>query len=484
MSASLKHKTAGALIWNLIDRGGQQILLFLVGILVANILTVDDYALVGMLALFTGIATILLDSGFTTALIQRQQVTDVEYSSVFWFNLGISGVLYVLLVALSPLVAAFFGQPMLVSISFVIFLALPINALSLVQTAILNKEIRFKKLTKINLVSMTVAGCSALALALLGCGVWTLALQPVILAAVRAALLWRHTDWYPLRQFSREAIRSLFGYASGLLFANLLNTCFLNVYSFIIGKLYPLRELGYYTQGNKISEMGVTLVYSSIQNATLPVFSSIQDDRERLIRAYRKTIRFTAFVAFPLMAGLFAVAGPVIRLLLKEEWWPTIPFLQLLAIGGCFTILTAINGNFIKISGRTRALLQLEYYKIGFTVIVVLCTYQYSTLTMIAGLVLTRLLVYIANTFYTWRLTGYTVAMQLRDIFPYMFLSAIMGASVLCLNQFIAEDLLLLLAQIGAGVTIYVGLAYLVGSKVLKEAIAIVRKKKLNDDLD
>ena len=481
MATSLKHKTAGALLWNLLDRGGQQVLLFVVGILVANILTVADYALVGMLALFSAVATILLDSGFTTALIQRQKVSDVEYSSVFWFNLGISGLLYALLVALSPLVARFFGQPQLVPISFVIFLALPINALSLVQTAILNKEVRFKKLTQINLVSMTISGCSALALALLGCGVWTLAWQPVILAAVRAALLWSRTDWHPLRVFSREAIRSLFGYASSLLFASLINTCFLNVYSFIIGKLYPLRELGFYTQGNKMCEMGVSLLYGSIQNATLPIFSTIQDDRERLIRAYRKTIRFTAFVTFPLMAGLFAAAGPVIRLLLKEEWWPTIPFLQLLAAGGCFTILTAINNNFIKISGHTRGILQLEYYKIVLTVVVVLCTYRYGALTLVAGLVLTRLLVYIINMIYTWRLTGYSVWKQMCDFMPYLVLAAVMCAALIGLTQVIASDLWLLLAQIAAGAIIYIGLAWITGSKILKEALALLTKKTPTD---
>ena len=481
MAASLKHKTAGALLWNLIDRGGQQLLLFIVGILVANLLTVDDYALVGMLALFTAVATILLDSGFTTALIQRQHVTDVEYSSVFWFNLGISGVLYLVLLTVSPLVARFFGQPMLVPISFVIFLALPINALSLVQTAILNKEVRFKKLTKINLISMTVAGCSALLLAILGCGVWTLAWQPVILATVRAALLWRHTDWLPLRRFSREAIRSLFGYASSLLFASLINTCFLNVYSFIIGKLYPLHQLGYYTQGNKMCEMGVSMLYGSIQNATLPIFSSIQHERERLIRAYRKTIRFTAFVTFPLMSGLFAVAGPVIRLLLKEEWWPTIPFLQLLAVGGCFTILTAINNNFIKISGHTRGILQLEYYKIVFTVVVVLCTYRYGALTLVAGLVLTRLLVYIINTLYTWRLTGYTLWMQLCDIVPYLLLAAIMGTATLLLTRIIISDFWLLITQIVIGAAVYLGLAWLTGSKILKEAISLLTKNTSTD---
>ena len=340
--SSLKQKTIGALLWNLLDRMGQQVLLFIVGILVANILSVEDYALVGMLAIFSAIANIIQDSGFSAALIQKKETTAEEFSSVFWFNLGMSILLYGVLMGCSPLIARFFNQPRLVELSAVIFLALPINALTIIQSTILNKQIRFKPLTQINLYSMTVSGIASLAMALTGCGVWTLALQPVILAGARATLLWSRENWRPQRTFRFAVIRSLFGFASSLLLASLINTCFLNIYSVIIGKLFPQKQLGYYTQGNKMCDMGVSLIYGSIQNATFPIFSTIQNERERLIRAYRKTIRFTAFITLPIMAGLFVTAGPVIRLLLKEEWWPSIPFFQLLCLGGCFTILTAI----------------------------------------------------------------------------------------------------------------------------------------------
>ena len=177
--SSLKQKTIGALLWNLLDRMGQQVLLFIVGILVANILSVEDYALVGMLAIFSAIANIIQDSGFSAALIQKKETTAEEFSSVFWFNLGMSILLYGVLMGCSPLIARFFNQPRLVELSAVIFLALPINALTIIQSTILNKQIRFKPLTQINLYSMTVSGIASLAMALTGCGVWTLALQPV-----------------------------------------------------------------------------------------------------------------------------------------------------------------------------------------------------------------------------------------------------------------------------------------------------------------
>lgn len=479
--SSLKQKTIGALLWNLLDRLGQQVLLFIVGILVANMLSVEDYALVGMLAIFSAIANTLLDSGFSAALIQKKETTQEEFSSVFWFNLAMSILLYLLLIACSPLIALFFHQPKLTELSIVIFLAIPINALTLIQTTVLNKEVRFKPLAKINLLAMTISGGASLVMALSGCGVWTLAWQPVLVAGVRAALLWYRGKWRPQRTFCWGAIRSLFGFASSLLFASLINTCFLNIYLVIIGKLYPVKQLGYYTQGNKMCDMGVSLLYGSIQNATFPIFSSIQHERERLIRAYRKTIRFTAFITLPIMAGLFIVARPLIQLLLKEDWWPSIPFFQLLCIGGCFTILTAINNNFIKVSGRSKGILQLEYHKIALTVGVVILTYREEVLIMVAGLVLTRLLVYLASMMYTARYTGYTFWMQARDLLPYVGLSILMTLLVLPLGGWIEHHLLLIVVQTAVGASIYMGLAYATGSKIIKESIELLRKGKANE---
>lgn len=476
--SSLKQKTAGALLWSLADRTGQQVLLFVVGILVANILSVEDYGLVGMLAIFSALATVVLDSGFSAALIQKKETTDEEFSSVFWFNLGMSLLLYVVLVGCSPLIATYFRQPALTRLAAVMFLALPVNALTVIQTTLLNKNVRFKALARVNLLAMTVSGAASLGMAVAGCGVWTLALQPVVLAAARAVLLWRQSPWRPQRVFRPELIRGLFPFASSLLFASFINTCFLHIYSVVIGKIYPIRQLSYYTQGNKICDMGVSLLYGSIQNATFPIFSRIQDERERLIRAYRKTIRLTAFVTFPIMTGMAACAPPLIRLLLKEEWWPCIPFFQLLCLGGVCTILTAVNNNFIKVSGRSEGILKLEYWKVGLTVAVLLLTCREDVLTMVAGLALTRLAVYAVNLLYTARYTGYRTLMQLRDILPYLLLSLLMGALVLLPARWITNDLGLLAVQIGTGIFVYTGCAYMAGSKILKESIELILRKK------
>ncbi|WP_321334245.1 lipopolysaccharide biosynthesis protein [uncultured Bacteroides sp.] len=475
---SLKQKTVGALLWNLLDRMGQQVLLFIVGIIVANILSVEDYALVGMLAIFSAVANIVLDSGFSAALIQKKETTERDFSSVFWFNLGISILLYLLLVSVSPFIARFFSQPKLTKLAAVVFLALPINSLAIIQTTIFTKEVRFKVLAKVNLLSMTFSGIASLAMAYAGFGVWTLALQPVILALARTLLLWLQSSWRPQRVFSFSSIRVLFRFASSLLLASLINTCFLNIYSVIIGKLYPIRQLGYYTQGSKMCDMGVSMLYGSIQNATYPIFSSIQDEKDRLIRAYRKTIRFTAFITFPVLAGLVVIARPLIELLLKEEWWPAIPFFQLLCAGGCFTILTAINNNFIKVSGRSDGILKLEYFKIVITVIILALTYNRPVLVMVVGLVVARAIIYFINMIYTARFTGYGVMMQCRDLLPYLFLSGVMAVVLLPMGHYITGNGLLISVQIVTGGIVYVVLTYVTGSRILKESIELLLKNR------
>ncbi|WP_071147670.1 lipopolysaccharide biosynthesis protein [Bacteroides ihuae] len=475
---SLKQKTVGALLWNLLDRMGQQVLLFIVGIIVANILSVEDYALVGMLAIFTAVANIVLDSGFSAALIQKKESSERDFSSVFWFNLVISILLYLLLISVSPFISRFFSQPKLTELAAVIFLALPINSLAIIQTTILTKEVRFKALAKANLLSMMISGIASLGMAYSGWGVWTLAFQPVILSITRTLLLWIQSTWYPKRIFSVQAIKELFSFASSLLIASLINTCFLNIYSVIIGRLYPVKQLGYYTQGNKMCDMGVSMLYGSIQNATYPIFSSIQDEKERLIRAYRKTIRFTAFITFPVMAGLIVIARPVIEMLLKEEWWPAIPFFQLLCAGGCFTILTAINNNFIKVSGRSDGILKLEYFKIIITILVLALTYNRPVLIMVVGLVVARAIVYFINMIYTARYTGYKVGMQFRDLLPYLFLAGAMTAAILPVSHYITQNWILMSVQIVAGILLYIALAYITGSKILKESIELLLKKR------
>ncbi len=478
MAKTLKEKTIWALVWNVLDKVGQQIILFLVGILVARILSTEDYALVGMLAIFTALANIVIESGFSAALIRKNDATGKDYSSVFYFNLGASMLVYLLLFFCAPFIAGFYNQPSLTLIARIVFLAIPVNSLSLIQTTILTKQINFKKLTKVNFLSLLASGLLSLYMAYTGYGVWTLVVQPLSLAIVRSSLLWVVSNWRPQWEFSLRSIRELFGFASNLMLSSIINTGFLNIYSVFIGKIYPLQQLGYYSQGNKMCDMGVSSIYGSIQSATYPIFSSIQEDKERLLRAYRKTIRLTSFLTFPAMIGLVLVGNPFIRIALTDKWAHSIPFFQLLCVGGIFTILTAINTNFLKVSGRSDILLKLEVSKLVVTAIALVCTLHQSVWIMVAGQVVARLVIYLANIIMVHRHGNYPAWFQLKDIMPYLLESLLLFACLYPLSFVIADLRLLLSAQILLFGFAYISLNKWLGSNILDEIIHLLFKRK------
>jgi Membrane protein involved in the export of O-antigen and teichoic acid len=313
-------------------------------------------------------------------------------------------------------------------------------------------------------------------MAFLGFGVWTLAIQPSVMASLRMMMLWNRSEWRPKGDYGIKYIKQLFGFASNLLFASAINTVFNNIYYFIIGKIYFL-QVGYYNNANKISEMGVGLLNTSIQGATYPIFSSIQNETERLINAFRKTIRFTSFVSFPAMTGIALIASPFIHLVLKEEWWPCIPYIQVLAIGGIFTILTAINNNFIKVIGKSNIILRIEIIKIILIFLAIALTIKCSILVMLEAQMVVRILVYVINIFYSSKFTGYKFHYQLADIFPYIVLTSIMALVTIIPVYFISSNFILLMSQIILGVAVYSLGAYFSGSKIMKESIDFILKK-------
>ena len=477
MGENLRQKTLGALIWNLLDRTGQQVLTLVVTIIVANILQVEDYALTGMLVFFTALANLIIDSGFSAALIQRKTIEEKDLSSVFFLNLTISVAIYLILVICTPLIAGFFDEPRLRQIAPVVFLAIPLNALSLVQGVLLNRQVNFKPLFKADVTASFVSGLIAVVLAVLGYGVWALVLQSVSLAFVRTIFLWINSSWRPIRSFDFKRIKDLSSFAMSLLAAGLLNTLFLNVYNVIIGKLFPARQLGYFTQSGKFCDPVVTLIYASIQNATYPVLSQMQDEGERLLEAYRKSIQLTAMLAFPMMVGLMITAKPLIQLLLKDDWWPAIPYLRWLCIGGIFTILTAINNNFIKVSGETHGVLLVEIWKVLALIMGIMMSWQYGVMAMVATFAAVRIVVYLINLLYTQGCTSYEFLQQLWDILPFLLLSAVMGAAIYPLEWLISNNLLLIISEVILGMAIYIIGLSIFSKTLFRECIQLLKMR-------
>ena len=474
----LKVKTQHALLWNALDKVVLQLVSLAINLILARELLDDtDYGLWGMLAIFVAIANAMTDCGLSSALIRKSVISEKDYNTAFYFNLASSLLLYGILYAAAPAIARFYDEPVLVPLSRVLFLVPILNAVGLVQSTQLAKQIRFSRLTLVNMGSLLFSGVAAIATALYGYGVWALIIQQVVLAGSKSLLLWMLNRWRPKWQFSTESFKEMFFFGTNLTLSGILNVVFLNIYSSFLGKLYK-EDVGFYAQAVRWSDMAVFSLAGTIQTATYPVFSAVQTDTQRLLRAYRKTMRFTAFVSLPALLGLVLVSRPLLLCLLTDKWAASIPYMQLLCLAGIFTVFTQVNHNFLKIAGNSRMLLLLEIGKMALVGIVFLLTWHLSPVAIVAGQVLVRVVVYFSNAYFIGRVVGYGWWMQCRDVFPY---AAISGAMVVVgyvaglLVQNIYGQLFL---QIAICALFYLGVNKWLHSKILSEVLQRLKKEK------
>ncbi len=472
----LQRKTRHAFAWNIIDRIGAQLITVAISIALARLLDAAEYGLIGALAIFTALSSALTDSGFSYALVRKTDISDDDYNTVFYYNLVIAIILYAAGYAGAPLIAGFFGQPLLIPVSRVLFVVFILNALCLIQNAKLVKEIDFKKITLINIIAIVVSGIAALAIALSGGGVWALVAQTVIQSFVKALLQWIWGKWRPQLKFSMKSFKEMYAFGSKLMIANVLNVLFLNLYSAIIGRIYSNRELGYYTQADKWSNMGITAIGGVIQNSTYTIFSNLQNDKTRLLRSYRKTMQLTAFVAFPTLIGLAFMARPFILILLGAKWEASIPLFSLLLIAGIFSVLTTVNGNYIRIAGRSRTVLLLEVFKIILFIIVLACTWHLPIIGLMWGMVATRALVYVTSIVTIGKQVGYPWYQQLRDIMPSFGISLLMICFAYPVSFFVENIYLLFVLQLSICLLFYFIVNRYIQLPILNEVMENIKK--------
>ena len=331
------------------------------------------------------------------------------------------------------------------------------------------------------MVSLIVSGIAAIVTALLGYGVWALIIQQVSLAATKSLLLWIFNTWRPKMQFSITSFKEMFSFGTNLTISGILNVVFLNIYSSFIGKLYK-GEIGFYTQAVRWSDMAVFSLAGTIQTATYPVFSTVQTDEERLIRAYRKTMRFTAFVTLPVLLGLVLISRPLFLCLLTDKWADSIPFMQLLCFAGIFTVFTQINHNFLKIAGDSRLLLLLEIGKMILVGVMFCLTWRLSPVAIVLGQVIIRAIVYFSNAYFIGKKVGYSWKMQCKDIFPYAVISVTMvmvGYFAVLRVQNIYWQLVL---QIMICALYYLGMNKWLRSRIFDEVLQVIKRDKDGND--
>lgn len=492
MPQSLKGRTAGTLKWNAIDRVASQLLYALTGVVLARLLSQEDFGLVGAVLVFQAFASLLVDSGFSYALIQRKRPSRTDYSTVLWFNLGVAVLLYIILWFCAPLIAdCFQGDQRIVPLARVMFLTFILNASAIVQTNRLVKRMDVRMVAVANSIGLAAGAVVGIWLAVAGYGAWAIVWQSIALSAVKSLVLWTTQRWRPLMVFSWQSLRSFAGIGSRMMFTSFLNTLFQNIYSFFIGNRVGLVSLGYYTQSDKWSKMGVMSIYQVVTSSFLPALSDVQDDPERFRRVASKMTRFTAYLTFPALIGLMAVATPVFHMLFGTKWDPSIILFQLLLFRGVFTVLCGLYNNTLLALGHARSIMWLEIMRDSVALGALALCFPYMAETsgddivwgltiLLWGQVAASFVTWVATLAVTARKSGMTVMHMLLDLAPYALQTAVIAPLMSTASLLSVHPAVQLTIACTGAVLLYLGINKMAGSQVQADLIDFVlRKKKL-----
>lgn len=363
MATELKGKVVKGVAWSTVEKICSALLQFVVSLVLLNLLSPEDYGLMAIVAAFPAILMPLVDSGFSQALIRKGEVDDLDYSSVFYVNITISVVLYATLVAIAPACGRYFGAPDFAVIAPILYLLIPINSFSNIQNAILQRTMKFKNLSLYVLLANAISSAVAIWMAVRGLGVWALVGQRLGVVIVKTALMWIGSSWRPRWQFSLERIRRMFRYGSRILLSDLVSNVYYQISNLFIGKFYTKADLGYYDRGNKIKEMPVTSTIMAVLGVTFSAFSRQKEDKVKLHDNARKVYILWAFVMFPMMCGLIAVAEDMFRVLLTDLWLPAVPYLRILSVAGLLAPLSVISFNLVKVCDDGNVIFRIEFIK-------------------------------------------------------------------------------------------------------------------------
>lgn len=456
---TLKKKAINGFKWSFIDNTVNLGLSFIIGIILARLLSPKEFGLIGMLMLFIAIATSFVNSGFSQALIRKQNCSQADYSTIFFFNLLIGLLFYLLLFFTAGNISAFFNEPLLKPIVRILSISIVINALTLIQSTRLTKNINFKLQTKISVISTLFSGIIGVGMAYSGYGVWSLVAKTVLGFFLTSVFLWYWNNWRPSLIFSRSSFKELFSFGSKLLISGLIDTVYRNIYYLIIGKYFSAAELGYYTRADQFQALPSSNLQTIIGRVSYPVLASIQDDIEQLKDAYKRLIRSTMLITFMLMIGMAAVARPMILTLIGEKWESCIIYLQMLCFVGMFYPLHALNLNMLQIQGRSDLYLRLEIIKKILAIPVIIVGIIWGIKAMILGLFINSIIGYYLNSYWSGRLIGYSVLAQIKDILPSFLLATGVSAVVFAESLIIPLPPLPLLAiQLITGVVLTIGI--------------------------
>lgn len=472
---SLKSKTIKGTIWSAVDNLTQYGVTFIVSIVLARLLNPDDYGLIGIITIFTTVCTAIINGGFSNALVRKKEPTENDYSTAFIVNLGLSILLYSIVFTCSPLIARFFGKEELVSLTRVSSLIMIAGAFGIVQQTRLTKRIDFKTQTKITLIASITSGTIGIVMAALGFGVWALVAQGLSAQILKTIFLWIFNHWTPSMRFNKNSFNELFGFGWKMMVAGVLDSLWTQLYQVVVGKFYSPATLGQYTRAKQFSQMFSSNLTTVIQRVTYPVLSDIQDEKERMVSAYRRIIKTTMFITFALMFTLGAVAEPLLYCLIGEKWHEAATYLPLICLVGAFYPLHAINLNMLQVQGRSDLFLGLEIIKKIIGLAPLFVGAFVGIFPMLYATVIINVTSYFLNSYFPGKLLGYTSWKQIKDITPSFGASLMMAIVVYTMKFLPLSYWIILPLQILTGTVLFISISIITKSAEFKEVMNMIK---------
>ncbi|MCU7938647.1 MAG: lipopolysaccharide biosynthesis protein [gamma proteobacterium symbiont of Bathyaustriella thionipta] len=472
---NLTIRTANGIIWSLSEQLLRRSVGIIITILLARFLVPDDFGLIAMMAIFLELASQLMNSGFKEAVIRMKDANDIDFNTVFYSNIALGLISYGVLFVIAPFVSDYYEESRLNELIRVVGLIIIINSFQVVQSAILTRELNFKAQLKATLPASIISGLIAVTMAYFNYGVWAIVTQMVVSAILATTILWAMKIWRPKWLFSYNRLKKMFGFSIYLLITGLSNILFANMYIVIIAKYFSVTLVGYYFFSSKIKQLVIGQLVVSIQAVTYPALSKIQDDPDRLKSGYKKVISITTFLLFPVIALLAALAEPLLKFLFSEQWLPAVIYLQLMCIVAILQPLHAINLNILKVSGRSDLILYLGFLKKFIMVLILIISFNYGVIGILIGQIISSVIAYIPNSYYSDKLINYPLKEQLADFFPGLILSSAIAFITYNINVLINwSDLAKLLVLAPSAIILY-----LIGAHFLKLNAYLLSKQMI-----
>jgi O-antigen/teichoic acid export membrane protein len=471
----LIERVASGVAWSIGEKICTAMMQAVVSIVVANRIMPMDMGIMAVLTVFTALAQVVVDSGFSQTLIRKSTPTESDYKAVFRFNILSSIIIYALLSAIAPAIARYYEWPLLAHVAPVLFLLIPLNALCVIQNTIMVREFRFAQLSTIITISTLFSGVIAIAMALMGFGIWSLVGQRVSLMAIKAILLWWQSSWRPQRDIKTGSLREMAPYSLRLMATDIITALYNNIAQLFIGKIYSGSTLGYFNQAQKLKDMPVNATMQSIQSVTFPALSKISGDEQKFADSYRRVVMVTAYIMFPVMAGLIATAEPIYHLLLKADWYPAIPYFRIMCAIGFFYPTAIVAYNILKVKSNGEIILRLEVIKRIIMTIILCLTIPHSVMAVAWGLVAAAAIEMGLNIAASLRYTSLGILSLIRSLIPTVLLTAAMYAIVVIIGDALSAVGvgLQLITMIAAGIISYIVIGWAIKIEAYREVISI-----------